>query len=599
MIRPRDYQLRACQSIPDYFLNGGTGNPLVLMPTGTGKSVVIAMFLWMALNRYSSQKVLVLTHVQELIEQNHARLLDVYPNAPAGIHSAGLGKSDYLQPIIFGGIGSVAKKPHIFGKVSLVLIDEAHLVSDNESTQYRKFILALLEVNPNLKVVGFTATDWRLGTGKLTEGDNRLFTDICFDNTKTNDFNELIDEGYLVKLIPKRTKTQLDVEGVHMRGGEFNEKELQLAVDKEHITIAALREAMEIGADRHSWLIFCSGVEHSIHAAEILTDLGIPCEAVHSKLTKDQRKDILRRFKSGELRAVTNNNVLTTGFDHPALDMIICLRPTASCGLWVQMLGRGTRPLYDIPLEYRDLANPLETKEGRLAAIENSQKKNCLVLDFAKNSWRLGPINDPVVPNKKGKGTGEAPVKICEVCETINHASARHCIDCGTEFKFACKLQTEASTTELIKFDLPVVEIFRVEYVTVTIHHKADKPPSLKVSYYCGFKCFHDYVCIEHEGFAARKAVQWWKERERGAPVPLTTSEAQERINNLRMPTHLRVHMNVKYPAIMAYDFDGTAFGTKEAEIREIQIQVPALMPKTVPKVTQKWEQDLEDDLPF
>ena len=592
-IQDRSYQTEAVGSIYSYFATQ-FGNPLVAMPTGTGKSIVIARFLQSVFHHYPNQKIMVLTHVKELIEQNHAKLMAVWPNAPAGIHSAGLKKRDTLNQIIFGGIASVAKKWAEFGCVNLILIDEAHLVSPNDETMYRSFIEGLKSINPHLKIIGFTATPWRLGQGRLTE--DGIFTDVCFDITGLNAFNRLIAEGFLAPLIPKKTKMLLDVDGVHMRGGEFIQGELQNAVDKEEITSVALREAMECGYDRKHWLIFCSGVDHAIHTAEMLTLMGIPCGAVHSKMKDSERDQIIADFKSGKLRAVANNNVLTTGFDMPGIDLIVMLRPTASPVLWVQMLGRGTRPF--------------ECAEYK--------KENCLVLDFAGNTKRLGPINDPVIPRKKGQKGGEAPVKLCEACGTYNHASVRYCggsphpspEGCGHEFPIMTKLKQEASTAELIKGDAPIVEVFKIDHITYTKHQKVGKPDAIKVAYYCGFQHFEDYVCLEHEGFASRKARMWWRERaarpadgvySADVIVPETTDQALSSTQFLQTPTHLRVWINKKYPEIMKYCYDGSAFGTVEPSDADpgpavqhyAKAMTPALIIPTNPQELQT------DDIPF
>lgn len=515
------------------------------MPTGTGKSVVIAMFLQSVFAQWPSQRVMVLTHVKELIEQNLDKLITVWPFAPAGVYSAGLGRRDTFAPITFGGIASVRKQAAQFGHVDLVLIDEAHLVSPNDATMYQRFLGELREVNPKLKVIGFTATPWRLGHGKLTdaaidkEGNEipSLFTDACFDITGVEAFNKLIADGYLAPLIPKRTQAYLDVDGVHMRGGEFIQAELQRAVDKADITMRAIREAMELGANRDHWLVFAAGVEHAIHTAEAMQDLGIEAAAVHSKMSTAERDAVINDFKSGKLRAVVNNNILTTGFDFPGIDLILCLRPTASPVLWVQMLGRGTRP--------------------------SPGKENCLVLDFAGNTRRLGPINDPVIPKRKGKGGGTAPVKECPCCHTWVHASLRYCDGikndgsaCDHEFKFETKLRQGASTAEIIKGDIPKVETFDVDHITFREHRKIGRPPIMRVGYYCGLRFFEEFICIEHEGFAGRKAREWWALRDTtGALPPSSTADAIARAAALQPPKQIRVWVNKKYPEILAAEF--------------------------------------------
>lgn len=540
MLLPRPYQIEAAYSVPNYFRES-CGNPVVAMPTGTGKSVVIAMLLQIVFHSWPRQRVMVLTHVKELIQQNYEKLMTLWPAAPAGVYSAGLGRKESNRRITFAGIGSVAKKANIFGHVDLVLIDEAHLVSPNDKTLYQQFLAALKEVNPYVRVIGFTATPWRLGTGRIT--DDSIFTDVCFDITGMHEFNKLIAEGFLSPLIPRQTKLMLDIEGVHMRGGELIASELQNAVDKYEVTQAALRETLELASERKHWLVFASGVEHACNISDMLNDMGVPAVAIHSKMGDAQRDEAISDFKKGKYRVAVNNNVLTTGFDFPAIDCIVVLRPTTSTVLWVQMLGRGTRPF--------------ECAEYK--------KENCLVLDFAGNTRRLGPINDPVVPRKKGsKVGGEAPVKLCGSCATYNHASVTHCSFCGSEFTFQVKLKQTAASDELLRGDAPLVETFEVGHITYSAHEKAGRPVMMKVTYYCGLRSFSEYVCIQHEGFAQRKARLWWRERS-GSPFPLSTESALAQTGSLAAATHLRVWVNKQYPEILAHCFDGTAFGQQDS----------------------------------
>lgn len=539
----RSYQQEAVDSIWRYF-EIKSGNPCVAMPTGTGKSLVIAGFLESIYRLYPTQKVLVLTHVKELIQQNCEKLLAMWPSAPAGVYSAGLGRKDVHDRIIFAGIASVAKHADKFGCVHLVIIDEAHLVSPSEETMYQTFLAALCVANPYVKVVGLTATPWRLGQGKITE--DGIFTDVCFDITSMGAFNRLIQEGFLAPLIPKKTELLLDVTGVHKVGGEFKANELQLAVDKDAITYAALQETLYLASDRNHWLIFASGIDHANNISAMLNTLGVDCCAVHSKMPERQRDQNIADFKAGKVRAIVSNGVLTTGFDFPPIDLIVMLRPTSSTVLWVQMLGRGTRPW-----------------EG---------KSNCLVLDFAGNTARLGPINDPVIPRKKGDKVGEAPVRICEKCNMYNHASARFCggqpfptpEGCGNAFTFTTKLRKGASTNELIKNDMPVVEEFFVDSVTYAIHHKAGKPPSLRVSYYCNLRKFTDFVHFELPGWGERKAKEWWnvRSKDKAYPPPVSTEQALAIAPAaLNVPTRLRVWTNKPYPEILAVSFNPDKMG--------------------------------------
>ena len=568
-MQPRGYQVEAVGSLYTYF-QSKQGNPLLALPTGTGKSVVIAMFLQSLYHYWPKQRVIVLTHVKELIGQNFEKLCALWPAAPAGIYSAGLNRKQSDKPITFAGIGSIARKGHLFKDTDLIIIDEAHMVGPNDETLYRKFLGQLKGYNPNLKVVGLTATPWRLGTGKLT--DAGIFTDVAFDITGLSAFNRLIAEGYICSLIPKQTTQMLDTDGLHMRGGEFVQGELQIAVDKYEVTQAALKEVLEQASGRRHWLVFASGVEHAIHISDMLNDMGVKSVAIHSNMGDAERDEAIRGFKQGKYQAAVNNNVLTTGFDFPAIDMIVMLRPTASTVLWVQMLGRGTRPF----------------------TCAEYTKENCLVLDFAGNTKRLGPINDPVIPRKKGEKGGVAPVKLCESCATYNHASVTHCVFCGAEFHFHVKIKQTPSNQELLKGDMPITEVYKIDTITYSKHEKEGRPPMLKASYYCGLRLFSDYVCIEHDGFAQRKAKQWWKERSTVA-FPISAELGLALTSHIKPPTHIRVWINKKHPEILNYCFDGSCFGSQEAT--EIK---PAINKIAWKPIAAKHTHDLQDDdIPF
>lgn len=592
-MQAREYQEAAVHAWWNYFVTK-SGNPLILLPTGTGKSVVLAMLFKSILQAYHSQRIMLLTHVKELIEQDYKKILDVWPTAPVGVYSAGLGRKDLHAQITVGGVGTVVKNVKSFGHIDLLFVDEAHLISQSDETSYRKIISALMHANPHLKVTGLTATPWRLGQGKIT--DAGLFTDECFNMTDMASFNWFISEGYLLPLVPKPTEVELLTDGVHRRGGEFIQSELQLAVGTEDLTRKALAEAAQLGGNRWSWLVFTTGVEHAKMAADILNEMGISAAAVHSDLTSTERNKILADWFAGRIRAVTNNNVLTTGVDHPPLDLIVGLRPTESTTLWVQMLGRGTRPCFAPGFD-------LSTREGRHAAIAASHKQNCMVLDFAGNIKKLGPINDPVIPRKKGEKAGEAPVKLCTACNTWNHASARVCAFCHAEFVFLSKLKQEASTMELIKGtpDLPIIDVVKVDHITYAKHTKVGKPASLRVSYYCGLRMYNEFICLEHidQAFAIRTARDWWRKRSH-MPIPTTIDDALLLADSVKPATHLKVHLNKKpYPEIRDHCLDGTAFNSGE-EILETAWPTTSGGGAPAPKKElTAAEMDFDDDIPF
>lgn len=517
----RPYQRAAIDALYDYF-GGATGNPLVVMPTGTGKSVVIGGFIREAIAAYADTRVLVLTHVKELIQQNFMALLRAWPEAPAGIYSAGLSRRDIRAQVLFAGIQSIHRHARQVQRCDLVLIDEAHLLGRSDSGMYRSFLAQLNEINGGLlKVVGFTATPYRLDSGLLHEGKDRLFTDIAFQVPVL----DMIQQGYLCPVVPKHTETQLDVGGVGTRGGEFIAKDLEAAVDRDEVTRAAVQEIVQHGEGRGSWLVFCSGVAHARHVRDAIREHGISCETVTGDTPAPERDGILAAFKAGRLRCVTNANVLTTGFDAPGTDLIALLRPTKSVGLYVQMVGRGTR-----------------LAEG---------KDDCLVLDFAGNTARHGPIDKVDGRRKEPAGDGEAPIKVCPECQTINHASVRRCIECDYEFPAPeVKVAAQAASNALLSIQEQAAwcEVIGIRYAR---HEKAGKPASLRVIYDCGLTSHSEWVCFEHTGFPRDKACTWWRRRATHLPPPDTVEQAMAATSALRQPIAIQVRPVGQYTEIV------------------------------------------------
>lgn len=502
-IELRHYQQASIQSVFDWF-SERDGNPLIVLPTGTGKSLVIAGFSQRVLSDYPDSRILVVTHVRELIAQNYAELLSLWPEAPAGINSAGIGKRDTRQKIIFCGIQSVADHAHKFGKVDLVLVDEAHLIPRDGNTRYQRFIADLTVANPYLRVIGLTATPYRLDSGRLDEGDDALFSGIAQDYSVL----DAVREGYLSPVVSRATETSLNVDGVGTRGGDFIAADLQRAVDIETTNRAAISEviARAQSDNRKSVLVFGSGVEHCQHLAAIVRENGFSCGEIYGDTPKSERDATIAAFKRGEIFALTSMGVLTTGFNAPAVDLIAMLRPTQSTGLYVQIVGRGMR----------------------LAP----GKKNCLVLDFAGNIFRHGPI-DAVDPKKPGKGgDGEAPVKACPSCGTYVHAAVRECSECGHEFpKPEPKIEARPTTSPIMS--APADTWLAVGSVRVARHQKLGSPDSLIVTYDAGYTTHREWVCFEHQGYARDRAVQWWLRRAPGTKVPRTVGEALSRMNEV------------------------------------------------------------------
>lgn len=470
----RDYQQRSIDMLYEW-LSNNKGHPCLVLPTGAGKSHIVAALCKDAVQNWPDTKVLMLTHVKELIEQNAEKMRLHWKGAPMGIYSASLNKKQLGEPITFAGIQSVAKRSNQIGHIDLCIIDECHLVSHKEEGGYRKLINELLEINPAMRVIGLSATPYRLGHGLIT--DKPALFDGLIEPTS---IEELIYKGHLAPLRSKPTKQKLSADGVHKRGGEYIESELQAAVDTSDNNQYVVDEVINRAESRKAWLFFCAGVQHAEHIKEVLTERGIVSECVTGKTTKTERERILIDFKAGKIKALTNCDVLTTGFDYPDIDLIAMLRPTLSPSLYVQMAGRGLRP--------------------------KSHTDHCLVLDFAGVVEIHGPITAVRAPKKAGNGEGEAPIKLCDNCHEIVHASAKVCPCCGAEFP-------EAEKKALVLHDVDIMGIEGTDMVVTGWNwskhiSKTSEKEMLKITYYGALSDVPvtEYLCVTHEGYAGQKA---------------------------------------------------------------------------------------------
>jgi len=471
----RDYQQRAIDQLYDW-MRTNSGHPCLVLPTGSGKSHIVAALCKDALQNWPETQILMLTHVKELIEQNAEKMRLHWLNAPLGIYSAGLG-SKRLDAITFAGIQSVRNKSELIGHVDLVIIDECHLVSHKQEGGYRTLIDELTQINPTLRVIGLTASPYRLGHGLITDAP-ALFDGLI----EPTSIEELIYKGHLAPLHSKITTAKISADGVHKRGGEYIESELQAAVNKKEINGPVADEIIEQAGDRKSWLIFCVGVDHSYNIRNELRARGIAAETITGKTPKVERAEIIAAFKAGEVTALTNANVLTTGFDHPDTDLIAFLRPTMSPSLYVQMAGRGMRP--------------------------KSHIDHCKVLDFAGVVQTHGPITN-IDPGRKAGENGEAPVRVCPECDSLVHISAKVCDCCGYVFPPPKPKPVTLYGQDIMGMDGEEMNVSNVQWRIHTSQSSGKQ--MLKATYYgeaLSDPMIHEYFTILHEGYAGQKAIR-------------------------------------------------------------------------------------------
>lgn len=539
----RPYQTEAVQAIYAYFATQA-GNPLIVLPTGAGKSLTLAAFIKGAIDAYPGTRIIVLTHVKELILQDTQAIIRYWPEAPIGIWSAGAGQKT-KQQITVAGIQSIHGLPAKFAGTDLVIIDEAHLVSKKSDTMYGRFLAGLRHYNPALKVIGLTATHYRMDSGLLTDGDERIFTDVAYEAH----VGDLIKDGYLCPLVAKNGATKADLSEVHTRGGEFVANELQRAMDKAGLIEGALDEVAKYAHDRQHILGFCAGVEHAAHCAERANARGWAADFVTGDMAPTERDAKINAFKSGRLRFLFNAMLLTTGFDYPSIDCIVMLRPTKSTGLYVQIMGRGLR------------------KDGK--------KENTLVLDFAGNVERHGPIDQIRVKKKGGKGEGVsvAPVKECPSCHELLHTAVMLCPQCGHQWESKAAHGTEAADAVIVAA-LEKPRVYLVDRVEYQKHQKAGKPASLKVTYWCGPSTFDEWVPVcDERSYIKKHAVQWFWQR--GAMCPSTVEDALAMVPKLPAPDSITVRPDGKYWRVV-----GTEMGARRLDISTV-----------VERETAFWEQ--------
>ncbi len=452
MYKLRPYQQEAVDSTLSYFKK--TRKPaVVVLPTGAGKSLVIA-----ELARIARGRVLVLAHVKELVEQNHAKYTSY--DLEAGIFSAGLNRKDVKDKVIFGSIQSVARAPkNFFEDFSLLIIDECHRVNSDGDTQYGDVINKLQENNEGLCILGLTATPYRLGMGwiyqysskgVLQTQEERFFKQCIYELP----LEYMIAHKFLTRPIKIDIPvTSYDFSELTEKGRMYTTAEVEeLLKTQKRLTPLIIKNIIDITEqyDRQGVMIFSSTVKH---AQEIMTCLpGGEAEIVLGDTENDERDQIIERFKRREFKYLVNVSVLTTGFDAPHVDVIAILRPTDSVSLYQQIIGRGLRldegkkDCYI--LDYTGMGHDIyapevgEKKPSRESKVVSVPCPQC---GFDNDFWGLTDSEGNITEHygRKCKGAVQdyntmeiVPCgyrfrfKICPGCGEENDVTARECSNC-------------------------------------------------------------------------------------------------------------------------------------------------------------------------
>lgn len=410
MFRLRAYQKEALSAVMKAIKTDR--NVLVQAATGAGKTILFSALIKRFLKGKKNARVYVLAHREQLIWQARSKLCQVWPECEKeiGLACASTGrKVDVYKPIVIGSPQTLSHGPETLPRADMVIIDECHrLAPANKDSQYRRLIDAMRSKSPEMRLVGVTATPYRLGQGLIygeqckDKGAN-WFGSMCFAIG-----TELLQEqGYLV---PLRLFAPIDpdLSEVGTADGDYIVKQLSDTMSKAIHVHSALDAVERHASDRKHIVVFAVSIQHAEILRDAFRETGRKAEAVHSKMPHADRLRILKAFDDGEIDVLCNVGVLTEGWDCKPVDCMVMCRPTKSPALYVQMAGRGLR-----------------TCKG---------KKDCIMLDVSGNWTRHGR---PENPNIKVKGRKELDTprgRKCPICHFINKSSSEICISCGFQW---------------------------------------------------------------------------------------------------------------------------------------------------------------------
>lgn len=482
-IQLRPYQQRVVDSIRGA-LNAGMKTPCASVATGGGKTWILTTMADTFVRK--NKRCLALTHVKELIGQLDAAASQMLYDH--GVYAVSLNRRETNKMYIIAQIQSCYKRMSDFGPFDVVFIDECHLWSGEEDGMFQKAVDHLRTMNPNVRIVGLSATPFRMKEG-LVYGPGKMF-EACVEHVT---MRELIEAGFLTPLVGKNMAQGLDLSGVHMRGGDFIQSELAEFMEDQAKVNAAVADMLVQCRDRNRVLVFSSGNKHSQMIVDQLRSRGESAEWVSGEHNATERDNILAESRAGAIKYLVNCAVLTTGYDDPAIDAIAMLRPTRSPGLLLQCAGRGLRL--------------------------HPSKRTCLFLDFGKCIETLGPldtIENNVRAKRSAKDLGAAPTKTCPQCANVLHASKMSC-DCGYVWTKKLNHDEQASHAQVMS-GLQTVPVQRTSY-SVQPSKKETGQALLRVTYWSSpfEEIAREFISVDQRAgeYALRRGMMWLRDTPR------------------------------------------------------------------------------------
>jgi len=524
----RDYQENAVDAVLNHYRYRDGVHGYVTAPGGSGKSHLIAEVATRILE-LGAGRVVILARSEKLLTQNHSKFDPAYHDR-IGMYCAGLGEWNATRPITIASVQSIASV--VMEGVAVILVDECDEInSADEESQYMTFFTGC----GSPVIIGFTATSFRTGTGRITWGEEIVNIPIA----------PLFTAGYLTPPTNK-VGTTLDLSAVPVRIGEYVASAVEEIYSDPALLELSVRKIKQYSADRSSVLIYCQSLRHADVLVNAMEFNGMPATLVSGDTDKEELGFILEDFYEGRIKYLVNVALLIRGYDMPSVDMIALLLATKSKRKFEQILYRGTRL--------------------------HPGKRDFLVLDMGNNFATHGPLGSPYTGDK-GKERGAGAGRICPTCETfVVPPTARQCSDCGYEWPEAApnvvSHSNRADSTSATIYTgqrEQVVNTYEVTAVTYEEHQgKAGKPNTLKVTYYCGFGRYGNVsewlsVSPGANQWGLQRAQQFFKERGNDLGSPINTYTMDDLLfhaESLRTPHSITVDHSEEFPRITKYHWE-------------------------------------------
>ena len=508
---------------------------------GAGKTIITAALIKHCMQRYN-MRIGFIAHREQLIRQTKDKLLKVWPEGEQAIGIACSSVSHNIElerPVIIGSPQTLARRLDDMPPLNMLIVDECHrLPPANVDSQYGILIKKLQQHYEPLRLVGVTATPYRLGHGyiygdKHKEGEENWFADLSYQIS----IQQLVSDGFLTPYKAFAADTP-DLTGVRKSGGEFVLGDLGTEMSNALHLESAVKAVEDYASERNHIVVFAVTIEHAEALREAFLNAGYSCVAVHSKQPHKERMANLEAFDRGDIRVICNVGILTEGWDSTGVDCMVMCRPTMSAALYVQMIGRGLR-----------------THEG---------KEDCLLLDLSGNWLRHGDPNEPIVtwtrPTKQGEPseTSEQEGMQCPKCKCLVTSRTIICPNCKEELKEVHNERLELHEVETITtrrnpFGLREATICSSLFEDF-VSRKGNR--MLRLVMYClpeGDtipKTVYDYWDIEGQGssYGMQKARNNWRNFSISEDdPPETVNEAMDRIDEIKLPDTVWLELQGKY----------------------------------------------------